>query len=144
MAAQASVHADAAAAGLSAAWLYGLVPRPPAQPRLLVPHHQRVRRPAGVLRRSRHVAESDRTMVDGILALTPTFWIIATSAQREYNTLLSYAIDLGQRDLIDTGDVADRLASMPRVASRATLARCCGGSGRTEAIRRSSCASGND
>lgn len=122
-AALASVKADAAARGLSAAWLYGLVRHPPRRPHLLIPHHQRVEASVGHLRRSRHVTAADRTMIDRLVVLTPTFWLISTAAQAADGALLSYAIDARQRGLLDFGDVAVRLESMPRVPGRSRLLR---------------------
>ncbi|MBW3604765.1 MAG: hypothetical protein KY460_07615 [Actinobacteria bacterium] len=121
IAAQEALRADAAARGLSAAWLYGLIPRPPALPHLLIPHHQRVRAPIGLIRRSRHVTPEDGAMLDGILTLTPTFWLISMSAQTRADDLLAFALDARQRRLIDVGRVAQRLEYMPRVPGRATL-----------------------
>jgi very-short-patch-repair endonuclease len=123
MAAQAAIRAQAAARGLSAAWLYDLTPRPPARPHLLVPHHQRVRAPVGLVRRSRHVTAEDSTIVDGIVTLTPTFWIISTAAQAHADDLLTFAVDARQRGLLAPERVMERLDTMPRVHGRAALLR---------------------
>lgn len=122
-AAQAAVPALAAARGQSAAWLYGLVPRPPARPQLLLPHAHQTRLPVGLTRRSRHLSVDDTTAVSGVVTLTPTFWLISTAGDTDHARLLSFAIDARQRRLLDIDETAARLESMPQVAGRARLLR---------------------
>jgi hypothetical protein len=123
VAVQAALRCDAAARGPSAAWLFGLESRPPARPHLLLPHHQRTIAEAGFVRRSRHVTPADRTTVDGIVTLTPCFWLISHARDISFDALLSLGLDARQRRIVDPSHVADRLTSMPRVAGRKKLER---------------------
>lgn len=124
LAAQAACRADAAARGPSAAWLYGLTHRPPARPHLLLPHHQRVRIDVGFVRRSRHLGPDDVRNSDGIVVLTPTFWLISEARDcADDDHLLAKAIDARQRRLLVYEDVGARLDTMPRVPGRARLLR---------------------
>lgn len=104
-------------------WLYGLAHRPPARPDLLLPHSRRVRTRGLTVRRSRHVRADDRTIVDGIVVLTPAFLIISLGAHVEPDTLLSVAVDARQRRLLEIDVALARLAEMPRVPGRATVER---------------------
>ncbi len=122
-AAQAAVHVPAAARGQSAAFLYGLVPRAPARPQLLLPHAHQTELPVGLTRRSRHVGPQDRTTLDGIVVLTPTFWLISMARDTDDEQLFGHALDARQRRLLDPGAVGTRLESMPRVAGRRRLER---------------------
>jgi very-short-patch-repair endonuclease len=123
LAAQTACRADAAARGPSAAWLYGLARRPPVRPHLLLPHHQRVRIDVGFVRRSRHLRPDDMRDVDGIVVLTPTFWLISQAPDSTDDHLLALAIDARQRRLFVYDEVTARLTTMPRVPGRARLVR---------------------
>lgn len=121
IAVQAALRCDAAARGPSAAWLFGLARRPPARPHLLLPHHQRTIAEVGFTRRSRHVTAADRTLIKGVVTLTPCFWLISSAADLGTDALFSFAVDARQRGLIDIGAIAARLEPMPRVAGRSKL-----------------------
>jgi len=123
VAAQTACRADAAARGPSAAWIYGLARRPPARPHLLLPHHQRVRIDVGFVRRSRHLGPGDVHDIDGIIVLTPTFWLISQAPDSTDDHLLALAIDARQRRLLVHDQVIARLDTMPRVPGRARLLR---------------------
>lgn len=122
-AAQAAVRSSAAARGQSAAFLYGLTPRAPARPQLLLPHSRQTTLPVGLARRSRHVTPEDRTLVDGIVTLTPRFWLISIAGDTDEEQLFAFAIDVRQRRMVDLAEVAVRLEDMPRVAGRRRLER---------------------
>ncbi|HEX6256663.1 MAG TPA: hypothetical protein VFZ70_12735 [Euzebyales bacterium] len=61
--------------------------------------------------------------IDGIVTLTPCFWLISHAGDVGFDALLSLALDARQCRLIDFADVADRLTSMPRVAGRKRIER---------------------
>lgn len=109
---------SAAASDLSAAWLYDLVPRPPARPHLLLPHARRVTPRGTVIHRSRYVEPTDRTMVDGISTVTPVFLMIAIAPRAEFMTLTGFGFALRQRGLLCTDALAARLDAVGRVPGR--------------------------
>lgn len=122
-AAQAAVPPMAPARAQSAAWLFGLVSRPPARPQLLLPHAHQTRVPVGLVRRSRHLSPDDTMRTSGVLTLTPAFWLISFASDVDGDRLLSHAIDARQRRLVDLTDVEARLETMPRIAGRRNLLR---------------------
>ncbi|MGI8575461.1 MAG: type IV toxin-antitoxin system AbiEi family antitoxin [Egibacteraceae bacterium] len=113
----------AAAGGQSAAWLYGLVPRAPSRPHLLLPHAQRVKTDGIFVRRSRHVEDQDRIALDGLSVLTPTFWSISMAATTDGESLRASIIDLRQRRRLVLARVWSRLETLPHVPGRRRLLR---------------------
>jgi very-short-patch-repair endonuclease len=61
--------------------------------------------------------------VDGIVVLTPTFWLISQAPDSTDDRLLALAIDARQRRLLVHDDVASRLDTMPHVPGRGRLLR---------------------
>ena len=120
-AAQLHLGDRAAAGGMSAAWLYGLVARPPARPHLLLPHAAHPATRGVAIRRSRHVADGDRTRVQQISTLTVPFLMTSLAAQMSTDALRALAIDARQRRLLDIADVAVRIETMPRIPGRRRL-----------------------
>lgn len=108
----------AAAGGMSAAWLYGIVPRPPRDPHLLVPHGVHLTTRGVVIRRSRHVTDTDRSDVQGLCVVSFTFLLCSLAPQMSTDRLRVVALDARQRRLLDIVDVALRLESMPRIPGR--------------------------
>lgn len=92
----------------SAAWLLGLVPRPPGAPHVMVPRRRRVRLPGVVVHQSDDVGE--RVVRDGLSL---------TSASR---TLLELAADLPEDQLCAAIDRAltDLLTAVPKLVEVAT------------------------
>jgi hypothetical protein len=111
----------AAAGGMSAAWLYGMVPRPPSVPHLLVPHHLHLTTRGVAIRRSRHVTDADRAWVRGLSIVSVPFLMASLAAHMTTDRLRALALDARQRRLLDIVDVALRLEEMPRVPGRGRL-----------------------
>lgn len=122
-ASQLHLGASAAASDLSAAWLYGLVPRPPVRPHLLLPHAHRPRTQGVVVHRSRFVEQSDRTTVDGISVLRLPFMLVAIAPRTTTETLYGLAIDARQRRLLETTALATRLETIGAVPGRRRVER---------------------
>lgn len=122
-AAQQHLSRRAAAGGQSAAWLFGIVPRPPSRPHLLLPHAQRASSAGLIVRRSRHVEPPDRMLMDSVSVLTPAFWSISMSATMRQGSLLAALIDLRQRRQLDLEDIWRRLQELPFVPGRRRLIR---------------------
>lgn len=120
-AAQQYLGERAAAGGMSAAWLYGMAPKPPRIPQLLVPHDLHLTTRGVSLRRSRHVSSADRKRVQGLSVVSPTFLMTSLTAQMTTDGLRAMALDARQRHLLDIVDVAVRIEEMPRIPGRRRL-----------------------
>ena len=120
-AAQLHLGDRAAAGGMSAAWLYGLVAKAPVRPHLLLPHQAHPATRGVVIRRSRHVAAEDRTRVNKLSTVTVAFLMTSLAAQMTTDGLRAIAIDARQRRLLDIGEVAERIEGMPRIPGRRRL-----------------------
>jgi hypothetical protein len=120
-AAQAYLGERAAAGGMSAAWLYRLVPQPPQIPHLLVPHGVHVTTPGVAMRRSRHLTDADRSQIHGLSVVSVTFLMTSLAAHMTIDRLRALALDARQRGLLDIIDVAVRLEEMPRIPGRRRL-----------------------
>lgn len=120
-AAQEYLGERAAAGGMSAAWLYKLVPQPPPVPHLVVPHSVHLTTPGVAIRRSRHLTSGDRRRVHGLSVLSVTFLLTSLAAHMTTDRLRVLALDARQRDLLDIVDVAVRLEEMPRIPGRRRL-----------------------
>jgi hypothetical protein len=120
-AAQQHLGERAAAGGMSAAWLYGMVPRPPPMPHLLVPHHLHLTTRGVAIRRSRHVTDTDRAWVRGLSIVSVPFLMASLAAHMTTDRLRALAHDARQRRLLDIVDAALRLEEMPRVPGRGRL-----------------------
>lgn len=117
-AAQLHLGADAAASEHSALWLYGLAPRSPARPHLLLPHARRVAARSAVVRRSRCCEASDRTSIDGISILRVPFLLLAISPRTPFDALWPIALDARQRRLFVDDELAARLDTVGRMPGR--------------------------
>lgn len=115
--------ASAAASDMSAAWLYGLVPHPPARPQLLLPHGRRVAPPRTVVHRSRHVGEGDRTTVDGISVLRVPFLLLAMAARVGFDALWGIALTARQHGHLIVDELGARLAAAGAMPGRPLVVR---------------------
>lgn len=120
-AAQQHLGERAAAGGMSAAWLYGMVAQPPPVPHLVVPHGLHLTTPGVAIRRSRHVSEADRAWLRGLSTVTVPFLMASLAAHMPTERLRALALDARQRRVLDIVDVAGRLEEMPRIPGRGRL-----------------------
>jgi AbiEi antitoxin C-terminal domain len=122
-AAQQHLGERAAAGGISAAWLYGMVPQPPPVPHLLVPHHLHLTTAGVAIRRSRHVTDADRAWVRGLSIVSVPFLMASLAAHMPADRLHALALDARDRRLLDIVDAAIRLEAMPRIPGRGRLVK---------------------
>lgn len=122
-AAQQHLGERAAAGGISAVWLYGMVAKPPPVPHLILPHGLHLTTRGLAIRRSRHVTDADRAWLHGLSVVSVPLLMASLAAHMSTDRLRTLALDARQRRLLDIVDVAVRLEEMPRIPGRGRLIR---------------------
>lgn len=115
------VGPDAHADRHTALGLRGLVPFP-TRHQVLLPHGCRVRSGPGVdVRRTRHLRDEDRDVVDGLPSVTVARALLDLARDLRTGALRTLALAAQQQDTLDLDDLRDVLARHPQALGRRRL-----------------------